>query len=125
VKLSIHLAASAAGLALLAAALPAAAFAKGPGALAASTSQLTVKAPGVSAQDTGADKPKVEGWQTGAGEISDQSCQNFADRIDEELDAAGEDADNGDYEGMNHHFENADAWESMATDFGCAIKYPA
>jgi hypothetical protein len=125
VKLSIHLAASAAGLALLAAALPAGAFAKSPGVPAAPTAQLAVKPPVVIAQDAGADKPKVEGWQTGAGEISDQSCQNFADRIDEELDAAGEDADNGDYEGMNHHFENADAWESMATDFGCAIKYPA
>ncbi len=66
---------------------------------------------------------KVEGWQTGGGSISDQSCQNFADRIGEQLDAASEDADAGDLESMENHLQGAEAWESMATDYGCAIKY--
>lgn len=66
---------------------------------------------------------KVEGWQTGEGGISDQSCQNFADRIGEQLDAASEDVADGDLESMENHLQGAEAWESMATDYGCAIKY--
>lgn len=120
-KLTIHLAASAAGLALFAAALPGAVLAK-PSVQTDGASSAT-RGPVV--QTTAKDATKVQGWQTGAGEMSDEDCQGFADQIQEAIDSAIDDADSNDISGVLANLDLADSLDSLANEMGCAISYPA
>ena len=113
--------------ALLAFSVAGSAFAKpGDTTAAQSPNTLSVLAPvKTSAQDTGTSKPKTEGWQTGAGDMSDADCQGFANQIEEANHAAGEDFDSGDFESGFSNLELGENLEDVATSMGCAIKYPA
>ena len=116
---------TAVGLSLLALAVPGTAFAK-TGATADSVAPAaTIRGIIVVAQDTGADKPKVEGWQTGAGDMAGADCQGLADQIDEAINTAIDSAHAGDMDSMFANLEFAEAVDSLAGESGCAISYPA
>ncbi len=78
----------------------------------------------VVAQDSGADKPSVKGWQTGAGEASDETCQSYGDSVQEAIDDAETDFASGDMDGGFKHLEMAEVVEDAALNRGCAISYP-
>lgn len=113
---------SAMSLALLAAALPGAALARG---VVNPETQPTFVGVVVVAQDSGTDKPKAEGWQTGGGEMSDADCQAHADRASEYLNEANTNGESGDFMQALYDLDMADMYEGAALDGGCVISYPS
>ena len=106
--------------ALIAAALPTAALAKG----AAETGLPAPDGMVVVAQDSGTDKPQVEGWSTNPNDFSDEDCQGFADQIETSIGDALDNLDANDLEGMFANLDSADAMEGLANEMGCVISYP-
>lgn len=118
-KLTIHIASAAVSLTLIAAALPGAALAKS----AAPFEDAGAKGnPAV--QTTAKDAPKVQGWQSGEGEMSDEDCQGFADQIQGAIDAGIEDLETNDVEGALASLDFGESIESLANESGCVISYP-
>lgn len=109
-----------AGVTLFALALPTAALAKG-----AALPDQTAHMPGVTvvAQDSGPDKPQVEGWSTNPDDFSDEDCQGFADQIETSIGDALDNLDSNDLEGVFANLDSADGMEDLANEMGCAINY--
>lgn len=112
---------AAVSLVLVAAALPSVALAKDA---PAGESDTKYPADVVVAQDS-SKGPKVEGWQTGAGDMSDEDCQGFADQIETAVNDAIDNAESNDIDGMLANLDFADSTEDLANTMGCAINYQA
>lgn len=117
------LTASAMSLTLLAAALPSAALAK-DAAVTDSDAMYPDGGNVVVAQDSGKG-PKIEGWQTGAGDMSDEDCQGIADQIETAINDAIDNVESNDIDGALANLEVADGMEDLGNTMGCAINYAA